>query len=278
MSRERYSTNYTEASSRSLIHRLLIALLVILSLTLLVLTRAHNPGVDRLRARLMDITTPVVEFVSTPVSGVRALIRDKNALLGAFEENKQLREEADTLRHWQAVAQALKAENDALRNLAGYQPIEAAKYITARVVGQAPSGYSASIMINAGSAEGIDELQPVIDAYGLVGRVVDVGEHSARVLLLSDSASRIPVVSANGRIHAILAGTGSGDELMRLTFLGADGAGIAVGEQIVTTEEGSLIPGGVLIGTVFRRDSSGLSVKPLRPLAQSEYVRVIVAK
>jgi len=279
MNRARYATgSYNAKNQRSVRSRMFTVLLIFLAITLLVLARSKHPLVGNIRTALMDTATPVVEFVSTPITGIRALIRDKNMLFSAYEENKSLREEADKLRHWQSIAQALKAENDALRSLAGYQPVDEATYVTARVVGQAPGGYGASVMLNAGSAEGIRNAMPVVDSYGMIGRVTDVAEHSTRVLLLSDSASRIPVVTADARVHAILAGGGSGDELMRMTFLGNEHENIKVGEQVVTTEEAGLVPGGIIIGTVFRRDAQGLVVKPLRPLAQSEYVRVVVAR
>ncbi len=279
MARERYAVgSYGNRNNRSVRSRIFTVVLIFTAIVLLVLARSKHPLVGNVRTGLLDTATPVVEFVSTPITGIRALIRDKNMLFSAYDENKQLREEADKLRHWQSVAQALKAENDALRSLAGYQPVDEATYVTARVVGQAPGGYGSSIMLNAGSVEGVKTAMPVVDAYGMIGRITDVAEHSARVLLLSDSASRIPVVTADARVHAILAGGGSGDELMRMTFLGTENENIKVGEQVVTTEEAGLIPGGIIIGTVFRRDAQGLVVKPLRPLAQSEYVRVVVAK
>ena len=278
MSRDRYATSYTQASSKSIITRVLTAVMVIAGVALLFLARGHNPVVSNLKTHIADIVTPTVDWLSQPVSGIRSMVRDKEALLNAFEENVKLREENDTLRRWQSVAQSLKAENDSLRALAKYEPVSQISYITARVSSQSPAGYAASLMINAGAAEGIKTLQPVIDSYGLIGRITEVGDHSSRVLLLSDSTSRIPVVTANTRQHALAAGTGSEDELLRLSFVGGDSANIPLGEQVATTEEAGLIPGGIVIGTVFRRDKNGLLVKPLRPLAQSEYVRVIATK
>jgi rod shape-determining protein MreC len=228
-----------------------------------------------MNARMLDLVHPVVAVVGAPVHGVRELIAYKNNLLNAMQENAQLRAENDTLRHWQAAAQALKAENDALRQLSGYQPVEHVSYVTGRVIGQAPSAYSGSLLIDAGSAQGIKPLEPVVDAHGLVGRVTDIGNSTSRVLLLSDPSSRVPVISATSRQHAIL--TGTGDALLQLTFIGGDAQHIALGETIVTTEEGGLIPGGIIVGTVFRRDATGLLVKPLRPLAESEYMRVIMS-
>jgi hypothetical protein len=71
---------------------------------------------------------------------------------------------------------------------------------------------------------------------------------------------------------------GTGDELLRMTFVGGDSQTIALGEPVMTTSEGGLIPDSVMVGTVFRRTNNGLLVKPNRPLASAEYVRVMVAK
>lgn len=275
MNRERYSITYAQASTKPITHRAFTLLLVITGVTLLVLARANHPVVASMRAQMVDAVSPVVEWVSQPVALVRALIQDKNALLNAYNENKQLRAENEKLRHWQSVATALKAENDALRALAGYQPVAKVSYVTARVVSQSPNTYSATIMINAGTDDGVKAMQPVVDAYGLVGRILNPGAHAAQVLLLSDSASRIPVITANGRVHAIASGTGKGDDMLRLSFLDKNNVDVPLGEPIVTTEEGGLIPGGIAIGTVFKRDAQGLLVKPVRPYARSEYVRVV---
>lgn len=275
MNRNRYSSSYSYASHRSLMARTWMVLLVIIGVTLLVLARSHHPAAAHLRARMLDLVHPMLATLSQPVSGVRSMIAYKHDMLNAMEDNKRLLAENDTLRHWQAVAQALKAENDALRQLSDYQPVEHVSYVTGRVIGQSPSAYAGTLVINAGSAEGVKTLQPVVDAHGLVGRITDVGTTTSRVLLLTDPSSRVPVISATSRQHAILAGTG--DALLQLTFIGGDASSIALGETIVTTEEGGLIPGGIIIGTVFRRDSTGLLVKPLRPLADSEYMRVIVS-
>ncbi len=276
MNRSRYSSSYASGPSKTPITRLWIALLFVIGIALLVLTRSHNPAATRIRAHLLDTISPALSTVGRPFAGLHSFAEYKNNMFHAMEENEQLRTENDTLRHWQAVAQALKAENDALRQLTSYQPVEKVSYVTGRVIGQSPNAYSGSLLINAGSDEGIKPLQPVIDAHGLVGRIVDLGDSTSRVLLLSDASSRVPVISATSRQHAILAG--SGDALLRLTFLGGDPEGIALGESVVTTEEGGLIPGGIMVGTVFKREGTTLLVKPSRPLAESEYLRVIVSK
>ncbi|MDX2095764.1 MAG: rod shape-determining protein MreC [Alphaproteobacteria bacterium] len=274
---ERYAYSYAGSGPRrSLKARLWFALLVLLALALLAMTRFEAPAVARLRTQLDAALAPLVQLVNMPLRGTQAFVAQKKALVQAHEKNQELMVENDALRRWQAVAQALKVENDALRALAGYHPSASASYVTAQVIAQSPSAYAGTLMIDAGSAEGLAALQPVVDSYGLIGRVIDVGEHTARVLLLTDSSSHVPVISGNSRQHAILAGTGGA--LLRMTFVGGDSQTISLGEPVMTTAEGGLIPESVMVGTVFRRDSSGLMVKPLRPLTQAEYVRVMLAK
>ncbi len=276
MSRERYSYGHTSNHSRSWVGRAAVLALLLIGIALLIMVRMHHPFADKLRAQVMNVVTPLVTLASKPVEKARDVVNEKNDMLRAYEENKKLRTENDMLRRWQEVAHALKAENQSLRALAGYQPVEKARYVTARVIGQSPDSYSAMVTINVGETAGVAMFQPVIDAYGLMGRVVQVAEKTAAIQLLSDATSRVPVITGTSRQHAILAGTG--DDLLRMTFVSGNAEAIALGEPVVTTEEGDLIPGGILIGTVFRREGDVLLVKPMRPLAQTEYARVIVTK
>ena len=277
MRHERYSYNYGSGGSmKSLKGRLIIVALVVIALALLIMTRGHRPFIEHFRNTVDDLTAPLIELVSTPVRGMHNLMENKTQLFTAYEDNKKLRDENDTLRRWQAVAQALKVENESLRALTGYKPVENVEYVTAHVIAQSPDAYSGTLMIDAGKTQGLVELMPVIDAYGLVGRILEVGDHTARVQLLSDGTSRVPVISGNSRQHAIL--TGTGDELLRMAFVGGDPAQIQLGEPVMTTSEGGLIPDSVMVGTVFRRDAGGLLVKPLRPLGAAEYVRIMMAK
>lgn len=274
---ERYAYNYASGgANRSLKSRIWLVVLVLLAVVLLIMARANSSIVTNVRMQLDGLVAPLMRLVNSPVRGAEAIVANKKSLFNAYEENKQLTAENDTLRHWQAVAEALKAENDNLRKLAQYRPSEDVTYVTAQVIAQSPDAYAGTLMIDAGAEQGLKSLQPVIDSYGLVGRVVDVGEHTARVLLLSDSSSRVPVITSVSRQHAILAGTG--DELLRMTFIGGDSQTIALGEAVMTTAEGGLIPETIMIGNVFRRDANGLLVKPVRPLARAEYVRVMMAK
>lgn len=275
MSRDRYSYSVAKGHARPATQRAIVALLIVTGVMLLVLGKMQHPTLIALRQHLLQLATPVMQLVSQPVSATKKLADSTSSVLDTAEENRRLSAENERLRHWQSVAQALKAENQSLRALTGYKPVESASYVTARVVGISPSAFAQVMTINAGETQGIVKLQPVVDAFGLVGRVIETAPDAARVMLLSDAASRVPVITGTSRQHAIL--SGSGDGLLRLAFLD-DGAKLQAGEPVVTSPEGTLIPGGIAIGHVLENEGSGYLVKPLRPLTQAEYVRVIAAK
>lgn len=260
------------AHAKPLRDRVLVVLLLAAGLTLLILAHGKHASVNQVRAAVMGVVTPVLELVASPASAMQHATADIRSFFATYAENKKLKSENEALRHWQETAQALKAENEALRHLMEYKPVEQVSYVTARVLATSRGDFSQSLTLNVGSDLGVTNLAPVVDAYGVIGRVVDVTPESARVLLLTDVASRLPVVTGTTRQRAIL--TGTGGELMRLRYLSAN-TSLTLGETVTTTQEGGLVPGGMAVGTVFRQDESGYLVKPLRSLTRAEYVRVV---
>lgn len=274
MSRDRYHYSVANSQTRTPMQRAIVALLVVTGVTLLVLAKSQHPAMTKLRLQMLEMLRPAMGAISQPVNATKKLASSTGAVLNTAEENRLLKAENENLRHWQSVALALKAENEALRALTGYQPVAQVSYVTGRVIGQSPATFGQFLTLNAGGEQGIEPFEPVVDAFGLVGRALEVAPNTTRVMLLSDVGSRVPVMTGTTRQRAILSGTGG--ELLRLSFMAED-ATITLGEQVVTTQEGDLIPGGIAVGTVFKKDDSGYLVKPMRPLAQAEYLRVIAA-
>lgn len=260
------------SSTKLLVSRGLVVVLVITALTFVALSRSQHEGVGNARARVLDGLTPVLNLMARPVEAWKQMQSSVSGLLNVYEENRKLKAENDTLRHWQSVAMSLTSENQALRELMQYQPVEGATYVSAKVTGHIGSAFSHQILINAGLNDGVKKYQAVVDANGLIGRVMKSGDHSSRVLLLSDNASRIPVVNTGTRERAILMGT-SGD-MLRLSFLSPQSK-TRVGDVIVTAEDGGLMPPAILIGKVFSIQDGTYMVKPLRPMTQPDFVRVV---
>lgn len=257
---------------KALIQRFAFALLLAAAAALLVVGKADVALVERVRVAVVDEMSPVLDALSRPAMTVNRAIDEMNTMLFVFSENRRLREENARLRQWQDVARRLEPENARLRRLlsAGVDPPNT--FITARVVGDAGGPFVRTMLLSAGERDGIEKGQAVVADGGFVGRIAEVGQRSARVLLLTDLNSRVPVALEGSRLRAVLAGDNSG--LPRLEYLPA-GAEIAIGDRIVTSGDGGLFPPGLAVGRVVSAREGSARVQPLVELDQLEYVRVV---
>jgi rod shape-determining protein MreC len=188
------------------------------------------------------------------------------------EELTRLREENARLMSWQNVAQRLEAENKALRSFFAFSSGPQATFITSRVVGDAGSAFVRSMLLNAGARDGIKNGQAVMTADGLAGRITEVGETSARVLLISDINSRIPVLVERTRDRAVLAGDNSRQP--RLTLM-PPGMSVEAGDRVVTSGHGGTYPAGLPVGVVASVSEKSVRIEPLVDWNRLEFVRVV---
>ena len=128
------------------------------------------------------------------------------------------------------------------------------------------------MLINAGSRDGLGRGQAAMTGHGLAGRVTAVGLQSARILLITDINSRVPVIVQSSRDRAILAGDNS--RLPRLAFLPSN-ASVNSGDIIVTSGHGGIFPAGLPVGRVSRSDDGVVRVNPFVRFEKLEFVRVI---
>ena len=127
--------------------------------------------------------------------------------------------------------------------------------MTARVTGVGPSNFEHTVFIDRGTANGVRKDMPVVAGAGLVGRVVQVSQRTARVLLLVDPSSAVASRLASNGETGVAEGTG-GDEL-RFDLFDAEAA-VTVGDEVVTSGyEGGVYPPGIPIGTVARIQPRG---------------------
>ena len=179
--------------------RFLFVALVALSLSLMVLDRYNARPIEQARGAVMDGVTPFLDLMSRPIDTIAKWMEAADELFFLRSEHARLKLENERLAMWQQAARRLEAENAALRELLRLTPQPADDYVTARAVGGSGGAYVRSLLINAGSNQGIGEGQAAVDGNGLAGRVLHVGRRSARVLLITDINSRIPVVVGSGR-------------------------------------------------------------------------------
>ncbi len=192
-------------------------------------------------------------------------------------ENESLK--IELLIHQRKLLQmaALAAENVRLRQLLNATDMLQDKVLVAELIGISPNPLSHTVIINRGSAEGVYERQPVLDAFGLMGQVIEVNEDTSRVLLLSDPTHAIPVqVNRNG-VRAIAEGTGDLNRLnLRHVSINAD---IREGDLLVSSGLGDRFPVGYPVAEVEQvvRNSGQAFARVLaRPMARLDRSRHVL--
>lgn len=246
--------------------------LCVLSVAIMFLNRSHNPVIEDARMAVSDTLAPVVQTLASPMESFNNLgvwVRDMAMLR---EENLRLKSDNARLMRWQYAATELASENERLRTLLQFAPDAHAAYITARVAVDGGSVYSHSVIINAGLSEGIEQDSAVLGENGLAGRVMSVGQKTARVLLLTDINSRIPVIAQSSRERAIAGGTG--DDTLSLMYLPATSK-IKVGEKIITSGDGAVLPPGLPVGVVTKVEKGIATVQAFVDWNRLEYVSVV---
>ncbi len=257
---------------RAIAQRSAYALLASAAIALMIISQAEPRLVEGLRTGVMDITAPILDFFSHPAATVADGMEEVEAILTVHAKNDRLRAENAKLRKWQAAAEQLAYENAELRKLLRVIPDPRANFVTARVVADSGGPFVHMVLINAGEDEGIRKGQAVTNHEGVVGRIHEAGNRSARVLLLTDLNSRVPVVLESSRDRAVLAGDNS--PRPRLDFLAVD-AQVTPGERIVTSGEGGMFPPGLPVGIVASVNEDGAVVQPFVIWNRLEYVTIL---
>ena len=255
-----------------LVQRFAFILLVGATVTMMLVDRVEPKATERLRVVVTDISAPVLEFFSEPEAGVASLAGRVEIFFSVYEENEHLRLENERLLKWQAVARQAEHENLELRDMLNVVSDPRASFISGRVIADSGGAFVRTVLINAGTGDGVSGGQAVVNGDGLVGRIVEAGSRSARVLLLTDLNSRIPVVIEWSRERAILSGDNS--QRAHLAFLD-DKAALAEGDRVVTSGHGGMFPPGIPIGTVSRVTDAGGVVEPFADWDRLEFVSVL---
>src|SRR5579859_2675615 len=260
------------ATLRLLAQRFAFLTLILASFALMLLGKADTVLVERLRVIVDDAVTPVLQVLSRPASAVASVVNAVHDLAALRAENVRLAEENARLMHWQTVARELDNENKALRGQLNYSPDPDSAFISARVIGDTGGAFVHSMLISAGAREGVRKGQAVIAGENLVGRIAEVGDRSARILLLTDINSHIPVIIEGTRAKAILSGDNS--DRPRLAYLSPN-SNAAVGNRIVTSGHGGAFPPGMPVGVIASIQDGIVRVEPFVHRYQLEYVTVV---
>ncbi len=257
--------------ARQALARLTLPVLILASFALMLLGKADTLVAERARMALADGLAPIYSVLASPL---RRLHDTSTEIVGLWDmrgENARLRDENERLRRWQSIALALDAENQRLKASLRWIPNPDASFVTARVVADAGGVYAKAVLLSIGPNHGIRKGEIAVDERGLVGRVTEVGARTARVLLITDLNSRIPVTLETSRAHAILIGTNG--TRPRLLYW-PEGVVPQEGERIVTSAEANAFPANLPVGMVHYAGNGAPEVEPAALLQKLEVVRI----
>lgn len=257
--------------ARQALAKLTLPVLIVAAFGLMLLGKADALLAERARTALADTLAPIYVMVSEPIRKVETSFTDLTDLWSLRAENVRLRDENERLRRWQSVALTLDAENRRLKDNLRWIPDPPASYVTARVVADAGGVYARAVLLSVGPNHGLRKGEIALDERGLVGRVTEVGARTARILLITDLNSRIPVILESSRAHAILVGTNG--PRPRLQYW-PEGLAPQDGERVVTSAEANAFPANLPIGMVHHSGSGAPEVEPAAMLQRLEIVRI----
>ncbi|TAK98831.1 MAG: rod shape-determining protein MreC [Rhodospirillaceae bacterium] len=256
---------------KSLLQRFAFLSLIVATFALMLIGKADTVLVERARIAVTDAVTPILRIMSEPAAAIADVVANFRELGAIRRENAALRETNSRLLQWQSVAQRLESQNHDLRALLSLVPEPPAHFVTARVVADTGGAFAQSIIVTAGQAEGVAKGQVVMSGEGLVGRVMQAGQNSSRVLLITDINSRLPVLVGESGTRAIMAGDNGGRP--RLLYLSTKTA-VAPGDKVVTSGDADAFPIGLPIGRVARTDDGAIEVEPHMSGDKLLYVRI----
>ena len=219
-----------------------------------------------------DAVQPVAETNAVVRGESRGFIESVRGYLRAGSQNEALRKEVELARIRLAEAEALKQENARLRGILGLRS-DARKPVTvARLIGSSSSSTRRFAYLGAGRNDGVKAGMPVRSARGVVGRVLEVGANSSRVLLLTDSESIVPVRRSTDDVVAFAEGRGDGRIDIRLINLGINP--LKAGDVFVTSGAGGFYAPGIAVAIVSELTDDGAIARIISDPAATDYVSV----
>lgn len=236
--------------------------------------RAQSDPYAAARAGFDTAAGPVGSVLSAPVRFFGSVGDGIRGYFFAVSDNRRLRAENTELRAWRDQAIALKNINARYEAMLGLRTEPPVAMVTARSISDSRGPFVNARLLDAGASKGIRIGNPVINEQGLVGRIAGTSGGVSRMLLVTDVASRIPVLIDRTDARAVLTGDGSGNPRLEYNVQGA--GAIQAGDRVLTSGDGGGLPRGVPIGVAARGIDGSWRVKLFSDRGAIDYVRVLL--
>jgi len=254
------------------LRRIMVAVIVFALLGLFLVWRIDSPRVERFRTALVDRMVPSFEWALVPVTKTVDMFESFQSYANLYDQNQELRRELQQMKAWKEAALQLEQKNARLMDLNQVRLDPKLTHVTGVVLADSGSPFRQSVLLNVGARDGVRDGWATMDGIGLVGRISGVGDRTSRVILLTDSNSRIPVVAQPSGQRGLL----SGDNTSRppLEFIEKPDL-VRPGDQVITSGDGGVFPAGLLVGTVVQGNDRRLRVALAADYERLEFLRVL---
>lgn len=257
---------------RTPVRRILIGMLCLFLLAVFLIWRIDSPRVERFRSAFIDRVLPNMDWALIPVTKLADMVAGFQSYAALYDQNQELRRELQRMKSWKEAAVQLEQQNAKLlaQNQVRLDPKLTS--VSGVVLADSGSPFRQSVLLNVGSRDGIVDGWATMDGLGLVGRISGVGDRTARVILLTDASSRIPVAIQPSGQKAMLVGDNTAAP--PLEFLETPEQ-VRPGDRVISSGDGGVFPAGLLVGVVEADSERRLRVRLAADYERLNFLRVL---
>jgi rod shape-determining protein MreC len=224
------------------------ALLIFIALFFISSNLGGKRSWDPFEQLVIEIIAPFQKFINNTVNFTEGLWLKYFGLINTHNENMRMRRDLDSLKMENILYREVLATNLRLQQLLQFKNTTDQPVIAAQVIGMDPTGWFQSVIIDKGKNAGIKLNMPVVNAEGVVGRLVAVSYNYSKVLLIIDQNSAVDCIIQRSRDNGIVKGLSSKVCTLDYVLKSSD---VRVGDIVVTSGLGGIFPKGIPVGEVI---------------------------
>jgi len=248
-------------------------------LLLLSSSSGQRPAWNPIGRLVIELTAPVQNLIKKSADGVADFWMNYFQLVQIRQENIELKATVDSLKMENSHYRERLSTHERTQELLQFKQTISRPVLAAQVVGLDPTGWFKSVIINKGSKAGLGLDMPVVDASGVVGKIVSFSSNYAKVLLIIDQNSAVDCLVQRSRDRGMIMGLSA--ETCKLNYV-VKSSEVALKDRVVTSGLGGIFPKGLPVGEVLNvADISGklfkdIEIRPAVDFSKLEEVLVIL--
>ena len=256
---------------RLLAQKFALVILFLSAFVLMLVNKTDTVIIEKTSTVATDVISPVIDVLVIPAKAIASVYDYFKDLKEIHNDNQRLKDENKQLTNLYDRTRALEIENRLLSDLLNYVTPPEAEFMTARVIAEEGDAFSHSVIAYVGDKP-VKKGQVALSDKGVVGRVDRVGNVYAKIILITDINSKIPVVSQKSRDRGILAGNNGRELSLIFTPLLAE---LHKGDLLVTSGIGGGLPPDIPVARIKRAGVDNITAVPLFTPSDIEVVKII---